>query len=452
MNSFSALQTLHALWRALLIPFISLVALLLLPCWPSSAAQEQGTLEGVISSADGQPVADALVVICTAKPREVDFSSVCSSCYPECGKRGRTNAKGEFSIGPVNAELRYQLAVAAAGFQATFINNADAVFGRIETRLQPRAHSVPPGKVVRGKLIGPQGRPVVAATVVVDGFTDARRLSTGSSAAEPLALTDERGIFVFHATNSLDTIKTIIAAPGLAPRSLWLESDPAHLLRLTEGVTIRGRLTQEGKPIGGLVVGLETSYKTGHRLPFAVATDDEGRFTLPHIPAETELFLFTRRNQTSGLEVALPMQRLVTDTNGSVLDLGDLALRPTHFIRGRLVTSDGGAAPQVLLTVSREERLDQHRVQTLDDGSFELLSLPEDSLTIEFLPGRDASGFYRYRLSTRNPNLAPGQHLIGRLESDLEDFIIHLEPYSSRNDQSMMGSSSGSRRLRGAKL
>jgi len=55
------------------------------------AADEKPRIEGIIMGNKGIPLSNAMVVVFSAKPREGD-ATVCPSCYPDCGKRARTDA------------------------------------------------------------------------------------------------------------------------------------------------------------------------------------------------------------------------------------------------------------------------------------------------------------------------------------------------------------------------
>src|SRR5689334_8601844 len=100
------------------------------------AADEQSKLEGAITTTDGVPVGNALVIVFSAAPRD-GGAAPCPKCCPDCGKRARTDAQGRFSIAGVKEDSLYRLLVAAAGFRPDYIKDADPLYGGAGLRLKP---------------------------------------------------------------------------------------------------------------------------------------------------------------------------------------------------------------------------------------------------------------------------------------------------------------------------
>ena len=143
-------------------------------------AAEQPRLEGIIMDSKGRPLPNANVYVYTAKPREGD-ATMCATCYPECGKKVRTDEQGHFNIEPVNGDLLYRLLVTAKGWRAEYITDADPLFGSVEARMKAhRWADAPLERKVIGKIIDPDGKPVVGAILNVDAYREGQYSSYGS--------------------------------------------------------------------------------------------------------------------------------------------------------------------------------------------------------------------------------------------------------------------------------
>jgi len=385
-----------------------------------------GSLEGAITTRNGEPVSNALVYVYTAAPRE-GRGTICPSCYPDCGKRTRTDAEGRFSIGPVNQDLLFRLLVAAPGYRPDFIKDADPMFGDAHLNLRLlKVTNTPLENRVTGKLIDPWGRPVAGGLIDVGGtrYGQYSYSSATSGKVDPMAVSDERGEFFLDCTNEIAAITVTIEPRGLAKRRMWLETGKAHLIRLKEGVTVAGRLLHKGQPVPAATVAMCTQERESSVFMrgFEVATDLEGRFSLPSIPAGTRFHLFTKMSEMQELNVALSPRGVETGSDGTTNDLGNLELQPSHFVRGRVVLADGGTPPQTRVHLGLENAWDYQNISLEDDGSFEFRGVPAEEIDLSVrVPG--------YRVSAKNPNkdwLNEGR-LTGRLTGNLDDFIIHLE-------------------------
>jgi hypothetical protein len=225
-----------------------------------AAAEPAGQLEGVVTTSDGKPVANAFVTIYSATAREPG-SAVCPTCHPECGRYTRTDAQGMFTLTNVNSSLMYRLLISAAGYRTDYIREADPQFGGASLRLKPvRVRITSPENRVVGKLIDSKGTAVVGGRLQVEGTRYAHYSYSSSTTGkvEPLAVTDENGEFSFDCTNDLKAINVLIDARGTARRKLWIETGKAHLLRMSEGATVTGRLMNGDKPVAKAALSMST--------------------------------------------------------------------------------------------------------------------------------------------------------------------------------------------------
>lgn len=409
-------------------PIISQLLLGLLMACAVSAAEGQGRIEGVIGGAGGQPVSNAWVFVYSAVPREGP-SILCPTCYPDCVKRARTDAQGHFVIEPVNPDLMFRLLVLAKGYRPDFIKDVDPQFGGAMLTLKPlKMTNSPPENRVTAKLIDPEGNPVAGVRVNAEGTRHGQYSYYGgtSGKVDPMAVSDENGEFFFDCTNGIEAITVLIEPRNLAKRRMWLDTGKAHLLRLKEGVAVVGRLLNNGKPLAGASVSMNTEDRSSEVFMrgFDVATDAEGRFRLPNIPANNRFVLYTKMKEMQDLGVALSPQRVSTGADGSTVDLGDLKVGPAYSLQGKIVMADGQVLPaRTRLSLGLEDAWDNQETRADDDGWFQFLGVPASSVSLSIR----VKG---YRISARNPSkdwLNEGM-IVGRLSTNMDNFIIHLEP------------------------
>jgi hypothetical protein len=401
--------------------------LLAMLAWNTVGA-EKPPLVGVIRGSDGKPLPDARVFVYTAKPR-VGAGITCPSCYPDCGKGARTSVDGEFEIPSVDPELTYRLIVLAKGHRPMFITNADPTGAAVKAKLrEAKFGEVPLENQTYGKIINESGKPVSGATIEVSGVKKGTSTRYGgtSSTIDSMAVTDDNGEFVINGSEPFDSVTVTIDGPRVAKRRVWLDGGKSHFIRMDAGVTVTGRLLNDGKPVPNVVVAMATQERESSVFMrgFEVATDRDGKFNLEAVPADNRYFLYTKMADMRPLSLALPLQSVKSGTFGSKVELGDLVLKPAHRLRGRIVLEDGSEPlpPKTRIHLSREDAWDYGDVTVAEDGTFEFKAVPAESIGLSVrVPG--------CRVSGKNPNkdwLNEGR-LVGRLERSIDDFIIHLE-------------------------
>jgi len=99
-------------------------------------------------------VRGATVFLYTARPKKGP-AYLCPSCYPDCGRYGRTGADGRFRIGSVNGALLFRVVVVAEGYEPGFFKDVEAARGPWRAVLSRRRQSVPSEHLVRGRMVGP---------------------------------------------------------------------------------------------------------------------------------------------------------------------------------------------------------------------------------------------------------------------------------------------------------
>ena len=408
------------------LPRIALIALL--PLSFSMAAQEtRPDLSGRITAESGEPLPGATVFIYTAGPRE-GAGILCPSCYPDCVKRARTDAEGNFTIESLDPALIFRVLVAAPGYKARFVEKVDPAEKPLETALQKSAEPDSPRKRVRGKIVNAEGEPVEGAVVNIRGVTrgDGTRFG-GNSDVDPLAVTDHAGQFVIHGAEEFDSVSVDVEARALAKRVFQRLStgEELHTLTLDEGASVTGRVLHQGKPLSGAEVGIAGADRSADIFVgyYTVATDEDGRFLFVNLPADTAWQFYGMMNSL-GAKGTIPARTVKTQGVGSTLDLGDITLEQGHLVAGQVRLADGSPLPEnTRIFLGREGTWDTQQIELEKGGHFRLIGVPREPVSI-------SARVKGYRLSLNNANLDPFNpfHLVGTVYGDKTDLLIELEP------------------------
>jgi hypothetical protein len=159
---------------------------------------------------------------------------------------------------------------------------------------------------------------------------------------------------------------------------------------------------------------------------YSAISDKEGRFLIANVLPEEEMTVVGAGEDLGGRGY-VRAQALKTGQDGVVVDVGDLEVVPGRTLSGRVVLSDGNGVPaHTRLTVGREGVSDPRTVELKGDGSFTVVGLPEEAVTVSVrVPG--------YAFSKRNASLVPlfESSLLGRVEGDRR-LVVLLEPEPAR--------------------
>jgi hypothetical protein len=120
-----------------------------------------------------------------------------------------------------------------------------------------------------------------------------------------------------------------------------------------------------------------------------------------------------------------------TTADGATDDVGDLRIEKGRMLAGRVVRSDGQSPSRALRLEVRCPSALGSLSSTIDDrGRFEFNGLPEGPVSLEVdLPNADER--LGYQVSLKNKCLDPLEptRLVGRLDHDVSDLSILIEPY-----------------------
>ncbi|QEG01348.1 Nickel uptake substrate-specific transmembrane region [Stieleria maiorica] len=305
-------------------------------------------LSGRVVDSDDQPVAGAIVVVSTAKPR-VGPATTCPSCYRDCTKRTTTDENGAFSITDLSDQLLFSLAAGGSGYQGQVSEHFDPQQNpEIKFELEPlqQAEKI---EVLRGRVVDLDGTPIAGAQV--RPHTIFRNNGTGSGSdrsVTPLTLTDEDGVFEMSVGDHIEWMDLRINASAYAPaQTRWARSEDQKLeISLGSGAGLRGKLVFRGQPVVGVEVGLVQKNRMMGSIvtPQELFTDQEGTFSFDQLPPELEYTVYTHTGQAAS--AVLPLSLIKAPRHGERADLGEIPAVQPRRLEVTVTTSDGTPIPK----------------------------------------------------------------------------------------------------------
>jgi hypothetical protein len=285
-----------------------------------------------------------------------------------------------------------------------------------------------PALVLKGRVLDENGKPVPQAAVEPFGFRKGDRGQFGGlKGFDPLAVTNKKGEFRLGVPEKGLAIYVQVNAPFKAPRKfpkLAAGAGP-HDLTLFEGITVRGRVVQGGKPLAGVAVGAAQKDRNMETFvgDFQAATNATGAFEIRNVPVEDVLTLYGQLSSL-GKHGAVTAREVRTGKSGSVSDVGDLEVKPGHRLSGRVVLADGKPVPAgTRVMLSREEAWDTAQAVVDKEGRFAFIGLPGEQYSLSV----NVKG---YHLSPKNASvdLLNGFRLLGVVREDSAGLRLLLEP------------------------
>src|SRR5262249_26374112 len=148
--------------------------------------------------------------------------------------------------------------VIADGHQPKLTGKVDPASGPLDVALARLDLARLAGeRVVRGRVLGPEGSPVAGATVEPQMFDTEAFRGFSPGILDPLAATDLQGRFLLTSSSPIRSVHVRVEGRGLAPRIFAdLRPGKASTLRLARGVELKGRLLEAEAPVEGAVIGL----------------------------------------------------------------------------------------------------------------------------------------------------------------------------------------------------
>jgi hypothetical protein len=385
---------------------------------------ERVTVTGKVTDASGKPLEHANVLVYEAGVRK-GYSIYCPTCYADCGKHAATYADGKFSISGLNGDLVFTLLVMHDGYGSIFVKKVDPTKGPVETAvLKTRVAPEDPSQVVRGTVVDGHGKPVRDAVVEQQGVSFKRgdgistRFGGAQGWIDSLAVTNEKGDFEIAYGEPAVRIILNVEPRGMAAKLFTLPTGPDRkTLTVTDGATIRGRLMYNGKPVASAEIGLTThSRRSGTTFPeMRIGTQEDGTFAITNVPAERIYVLYPKMESLAARRLASDVIECETKDDGQEVDVGDIELKPSLTLRGRVVLSDGKEIPpEMHINLNADRAWDSQSVVLASDGRFEFKGL--------------ARGVYSVLPSVKDYTFGDGFGKEVLVHHDIDNLVITLHP------------------------
>ncbi len=421
------------------------VAVAWLMCGETNLAQESeskhpsvpiATLTGLLKSDRGDPIAGAAVVISSVELADTN-PPVSTFSDEDCLKHVVSDNDGRFTIKNVHGDRRFNLIVARKGYRRNLLTDVDPRKGPLTVVLSPPVLKTIQDEEndVWGRAVDSDGKPIAGAIITPRGYMEGNTGSHGPmEGIAEATITDEQGNFRIASTKRVTALHLEVRTRDFVPQFF----NDVHnglgngTLTLVRGATLRGRVVHAGQPRSGIAIGVcwERHLSGTWYGPWEAVTGGDGRFVIIHVSPDQPLCLYGKMDSVKEFG-AIPAIH-VTAADQDDLDLGDISIMPGHQLKGRVTISDGRQLPPHLrVRVYRDGTRDNTTAPLLDDGVFELKSLPDEiiKLSVVALPPGQPRPRLPFHLSAKNQSLDPQnpQHLIGRLDVDLEIPVL-LEP------------------------
>ena len=402
------------------------------------AAESRATLTGKVVDAAGKPLAHAVVMVYQGSVKH-GYSTSCPTCYVDCGKRAITAADGSYKISGLSADLKFTILTVMNGFFPQLTNSVDPLAGPASViTLKSREPINDPQRVIRARVIDARGRPLRDAVVQPQGilFNDEkqRRIASYGTIAglDLIAVTNEKGIFEIAYNRPAIEVLILVEARGFAPK-LFNHIPPGldvKNLKVSSGATLRGRLIDNGKPVGSALMGLMARKRSmGAELkldgdPYSemrVGTKPDGTFEFTNVPDSVKWYVYGKMESIRGSGATGPVE-CVTKKDGDDVSVGDIQIKPGFKLRGKVILSDGKPIPDGMrVSIYSEKSQDAKTMMLGSNGSFEFTGIVPDKYEV-FASVR---GYQPPQWDYRTQTDPPGTLL---LKGDTDDFLLTLNP------------------------
>ena len=191
------------------------------------------------------------------------------------------------------------------------------------------------------------GQPIAGAKLQPNGIVFSNGSTTWGQIGGESPISDAQGRFVLRRQPKFELIYAMVSAPGVAPIPVQLQPGRDYVIRMHEGVLVTGRLLAAGQPVPGAKVRVLPVNRPNGKFfeSDKIATDSNGRFSVPNLPAEMELVLGGTMDSLQGKGTLSPKQ-FTSGKNRTTTDLGDLVLQPGYHVSGQIVLSDSKPVPE----------------------------------------------------------------------------------------------------------
>jgi len=384
----------------------------------AAVVTNDGSLTGKVQDENGAPIAGATVDIYTAKPR-VGAALTCPSCYRDCAKSTKTTADGKFELNSLDSGLLFRVLVMAPGRRSQLTELTDPQTTKLDVKLEPIPNDLPVNRLLTGRVLDDQGKPLAGAVVSPSGAKTSQRRWWGRlPGVDEASFTDADGKFAITSNEPKLGLDLQVTAPGFAgfPSQLFDLDGRDHEIRMQLGASVQGKLTFKGQPVTNRSIGIVQSDRSpeafiGERV---VVTDNSGSFQFTDLQPAQEYVLYTLCEPKPEVaseklfvenQPVLKTQRLTTADSGGLTKLGELELRPGLTLTVRVTfPADKKSPDEVKVRLSRDPAWDWFEVTLPDNGEFKFHGLPSEVYSISV----NAPGFainasqFRYQMTGRS--------------------------------------------------
>jgi protocatechuate 3,4-dioxygenase beta subunit len=374
-------------WGRLVWKWIGTAAAYLTVASAVAVGANLATLTGKVTDGTGKPIQHATVMVYHAGVKN-GYSTLCPSCYADCGKRTFTDAAGTYTFTNLHSDLWFELLVVRDGYRPVSVNKVDPSNGPPTTAvLNIRSAVDDPRRMVRGRVVDERGNPLRDVAVEPQGFAKNRGAYYGTfPGLDPLAVTNDRGEFEVTYAKPTPKMLLLVEARSMAPKFVVMSTgSKRQTVAVSEGAVIRGRLVADGKPVGGAEIGLIARERGGFGSSLdidgnrygemRVGTQEDGSFAITNVPSPVEWYVYGKMESLGSRGATEPVISATTRDKEQV-DVGDIQLKQGHRLRGQVILSDGKPIPNGMrMLINSNRAWDTQTAILRFDGHFEFVGL-----------------------------------------------------------------------------
>jgi|SRR5450631_1986232 hypothetical protein len=399
-------------------------------------AADRTTLTGKVTDASGKPLERATVIVYHAGVKQ-GYSTFCPSCYTDCGKRAITDASGAFTISGLSRDLWFELLVVRDGYTSTFVKKVDPLKGPPATAaLTVRPPAGDPSRVVRGRVLDSHGSPMRDAVVEPEALLiglGPKTIYGTPEGLDPVAVTNEKGEFEIAYTEPTSKMALMVEARAMAPKFVILPTgSKRQTVTVSDGALVKGRLVDNGKPVGGAEIGLGPSQPWFGEDNLAISgsfydeirigTQEDGSFAITNVPAPEKWNIYGKMESIASRGATDPVA-IATAHDNQEVDVGNIEIKRGYRLRGKVVLSDHKAVPDGMrIFITSDRARDVQTVLLAADGSFEFVGLAAG----KYFLGPSVKGYKRQK---------DGAEIEALIDHDVDSFVIGLDPVGGTSTQ-----------------
>jgi hypothetical protein len=289
---------------------------------------------------------------------------------------------------------------------------------------------------IKGRVMDPDGKPVVGAEVEATGWGSDRGHTWGQGeGVDLLTVTNEKGEFVITSKQPDVNRDVRITAKGFATskNDLQTPGEDVKEYTLSKGAAMKGRVVKDGQGVGGVAMQAVQSRRDVARFIGIreVKTAEDGTFVLENLKPEEE-YVFAARAKSVPEGMCTMLVKLATGEEGETDGLGEIEIVEGKKVVGKIKMSDEKPVPSgSTVTLSFDERYDSYSAKIQKDGTFTFVGVPTE--TVRLYPRING---YRPAKENENWDYLNGSALMGLVDDDIDDLVVLMEPGPPRHERS----------------